>query len=412
MRSLLLLAVLSGCSQPAQDVKTTEPVASSGRDVGWVAVPVLQPERFEALVGESPREGWVALHAGDYAGAWAAFGDGPEAARGRARTALAQAQVHGELQAASELAWARWIAGQRERTGFPEDSPADAFLAWSQGEDLDGAPAALTERWTLHQQAVSAGPDALLAVAAEPVMVEPADGFERKWFDPGLHGTLAESWAARAAGALGTTAEPAALATALVGEQPDLATSLFAPWPDGATLLANPGLLSWSEPVALPAWEPLGVDAPLPEDGALEAAREQVRALDAALDAWKEELANRATPDGRALLLDLGLAERYRTSWLVARSREALAADRPLVALAYAERALDAEHAREVGPTSPPEVFAVLAHARLAQGHTREALDALAALSERYPETLGLSEVIGNLAVLEGVDRRGDSKEN
>ena len=57
-------------------------------------------------------------------------------------------------------------------------------------------------------------------------------------------------------------------------------------------------------------------------------------------------------------------------------------------------------------------LFAVLATANLQTGHTREALDALQVLVGPWPEVTGLDELVGDLAVLEGIHRSGDSREN
>jgi len=45
-------------------------------------------------------------------------------------------------------------------------------------------------------------------------------------------------------------------------------------------------------------------------------------------------------------------------------------------------------------------------------GRTREALDVLVLLEGGYPEVAPLKELVGDLAVLQGLDRQGDSKEN
>jgi len=61
---------------------------------------------------------------------------------------------------------------------------------------------------------------------------------------------------------------------------------------------------------------------------------------------------------------------------------------------------------------NPPTLFAVSAAANLRTGRTREALDALEVLVGAYPEIKGLDETVGDLAVLQGLDRAGDSREN
>jgi hypothetical protein len=55
---------------------------------------------------------------------------------------------------------------------------------------------------------------------------------------------------------------------------------------------------------------------------------------------------------------------------------------------------------------------AILIEAQLRTGHTREALDCIQPLLAAYPAATGLNEVLGDLAILQGLDRYGDSKEN
>ena len=67
---------------------------------------------------------------------------------------------------------------------------------------------------------------------------------------------------------------------------------------------------------------------------------------------------------------------------------------------------------RAPGPENSPSLFALIALARLRLGYTREALDALHALVAYHPEVKGIIEAAGDLAVLQGIDRQGDSKED
>ena len=52
------------------------------------------------------------------------------------------------------------------------------------------------------------------------------------------------------------------------------------------------------------------------------------------------------------------------------------------------------------------------AAAQLGMGQTREALTSLAPIKNHHPEAQALLEWLGDLAVLQGLDRQGDSKEN
>jgi hypothetical protein len=102
----------------------------------------------------------------------------------------------------------------------------------------------------------------------------------------------------------------------------------------------------------------------------------------------------------------------YRSQVLLAWARHALSNEKPAQALAYAQMAMDVEHGREIGPRNRSGLFAVTAEAHLKTGHTREALDALQILSEHYPSVEGIDETTGDLAILQGFGRQGDSKEN
>ena len=135
------------------------------------------------------------------------------------------------------------------------------------------------------------------------------------------------------------------------------------------------------------------------------------RSLDAELDAWRVSAAAGASADGRALLDDLRLVDGARARALVDLAVSALDAGRPACALAYGQLALDHESPRAVGPVNSPTLFAVVASAHLRVGRTREALDALDVLDDQWPELAGLDDTLGTLVVLEGLDRRGDSRE-
>ena len=91
---------------------------------------------------------------------------------------------------------------------------------------------------------------------------------------------------------------------------------------------------------------------------------------------------------------------------------EALNQGHPKQAVVLVQYAMDLNAPRTLGPVNGPTHFAVLAQAHLESGHTREALDALEVLARSYPEAVGADEILGDLAILEGLDRQGDSKEN
>jgi hypothetical protein len=195
-------------------------------------------------------------------------------------------------------------------------------------------------------------------------------------------------------------------------ERAPLAGRIFAPWPTADDLTTE--MSTATSPGTVGAHSPtlrklgLGTNTSASDDA--DTAREEVRLLDAGLDTWRTELVAEATDEGRGLLDDLGLLERFRQEWLVTRARAALESDHPHQALAYLDLARDVS-TREIGPRNSPALMALMAEAHLRLGHTREALDPLQLLADAHPETIGLRETLGDLAVLRGVDRNGDSKE-
>lgn len=407
---LILLAL--GCTGPAAPDPVAAPLASS-----WITTVVREPQRFTAVVdADGAREGWVALHRNDLAAASAAGG------RPGARAAEELGRFHEVLARASDQAWlsvgARW-----ESLGGPPADSALPLLVWAAAEEArdeasarrwrelaqarPGAVGSLASRWTSplsppegadpllerarrHAQAREAGAEPGLfreagerpLVVERPAAAEGRPAVERSLWDPWLHHTLTQLWASRATAAPADALADALFSASLTGAEP-LPTQL----------------------AALGLTVPQGPDEP-------ERCRELVRGLDAILDPWAGQLAAEATDDGKALLNDLRLVPVTRARLLTRLGVDALAERRPACALAYAELARDHQDGRALTPVNSPTLFAVLATANLQTGHTREALDALQVLVGPWPEVTGLDELVGDLAVLEGIHRSGDSREN
>lgn len=420
MTTLLALALL-GCDAPdeASDAPVAEPAT-----YGWISAVVLEPSRFTTLT-EVDRDGWIALHARRYAEAAAQL-DPPVA---RARAAWHLVVLHEDLSRLTGHVYDQLFRDWAER-GLPEGSAApvvaalaarctgvgdperwSALAATAPGHEVLGAPLAevvlpeghpWSARAALHRSAAD-DPGPLLQVA--PAIVEPADGFERRFYDPCVHAALYRSWESRLAADLGG----ADWRAAIVWAGDDLTGHLFAPWlaPDDLrgdlARVGRPGLVGSGGGIAsrLPALH--GPDVVQP-------ARDLVHQLDAELADAGRSLAAAASADGTALLTDLALLDRHRQDLLVVRAREALLDGRPQQALVLLQLARDAT-AAEAGPRNAPELFALLAEAELRTGRVREALDALHDLAAAHPEVRALEEVAGDLAVLRGLDRRGDSRE-
>ncbi len=365
---------LAACGEAPTEVVVRPELAS-----GWVAEVVNQPERFTARVA-THREGWIAFHRNDWLEAVAAGGD--PAARAHAELA----RFYWVLAGANASAWVeldrRWLdrgvdpeSGLRHLAASLAVDGGVVEVPLSEGWGAD-TPATVAERVALHQAVRSGAQPAasLVALATVPVLVEDTALAERRFPDPWMLTTLA------------LTERAAAL-------PPATDTSLFSGRLDGS-----------GQPPALP--EPAS-DALADAD----ACRAKVRAVDAELDAWRTALAGGASPDGRALLDDLRLVESTRARALVDMAVAALESQRPACALALGQLALDHESPRAVGPVNSPTLFAVVASAQLQTGRTREALDAIEPIRAAYPAVATLDETVNTLVVLEGIDRRGDSRE-
>lgn len=380
------------------------PAALAGSWLGEVAA---DPAAFEAAVADD-REAWVALHAGDLKAA--AAGEGVAAARATRELAWTYDRV-GRL---SGRAWVQLADTWEGRTGVPEGSvlpllaafaaedigdtvglarwsaaveahPTLAAVAHEARSDGPGAAHPVAERRRQHRawrQTAEVGPE--LEVAGRPLWTEA--GGTRSFHDPLVAGSLAASWATA------STAEAV---------EPTLAALLFSGCP------TRPG-----DCAADPVWAASGVTWELGPADDPEAARASLRALDQALDAWRASLDATAPPEGRAVVDELRLAGVLRSRLLVGVAAAALEDARPHQALLMATLARDLQQPRTIGPLNPPALFVVLAEANLRTGRTREALDALQVLAEAWPELVGVDEIVGDLAVLEGLDRQGDSKEN
>ena len=416
--------------------------------LGWATDVVTDPASFQALMSESPRDGWTALHAYELRDAGTAFsGDGmgleePTGASlaGWTRAWLAEAALNDDLQRLTGLAsdqlfstWAergelpqgaalvatlaarcsgtdadRWTASLPEDVRFlgTDDEPWARFTPTSALPEAEGLPRTVAARMAAHWAAHD-GPLAqvMLQASQTPLLEVESDGITRSWYDPCVHRTVADEAKAR----LG---DPQARLAALT--EPKLANALFSPWLDGRDLDAQlqAGVAVDEIGASSTAIQAaLGLPAPAPDTDDPQAAREEIRALDARLDAVRTALDARADADGAALLNQIGVVDRLRQEILVARARRDLRAGHHQRALATLQLARDVTD-RTIGPRNSPALMALLAEANLRAGRSREALDALQLLAGRRPEVLGLRELVGDLSVLQGLDRRGDSKEH
>ena len=421
MRLLGLALLLAGCSgdgAPANSGLSADPL-----DGGWVETVAMKPAAFAEVVSDQSRAGWIALHANRYQEAAA---HGEPVVTARAQEALAV--LNEDLARLSHLTWQRTFTEWESRSGIPEGSaiplvaaldaldagdaeagkrwlqsahPAEAGLASFASRLGQGIEAAATGQepqarcLALQLAARASGQIESLGDCGEAPFAE-GDAGQHTLYDPLIYRTLATAWRA---GIVAAPRPPASLPSLLFSASWNQA-DLSARQAGSTTMGAEPTLVA------------LGIQSNPPEKEDPQWARERVRALDRALDEWGARLAQQAPAEGQSLLSGLDLIAGYRSRLLVDWTRAALLADRPHEALATAQLALDVEHGREVGPKNPPSLFVVLAEANLRTGRTREALDALRPLVEPYPYVHGLTETVGDLAILEGMGRQGDSKEH
>lgn len=439
-----ILLFLGGCgadeaTAPHGQEAPTEAPRPALDQFGWLSEVVLEPASFGALL-EGSREGWIAMHGHDYRTAEAAFsssGGGVPAARAQFALSL----LYDDLADVSGLAHEQLFSEWEERGGLPEGNDplllaalsascagGDTTISWAsrvteepglalaqaliqgRGALEHTATDPFGQRMALHRAVRDGDESVLLEVAATPLITQQEETFVRRFWDPCLYRSLSDHWHRRTAASLGGTDEQP-ISSWSAPDAP-LASRLFAPWLTASDLASE--ITSERDPALYgsrsPTLRKLGVGTDTGATDDPEQARTLVRRLDAGLASWREQLLELAEEDGRALLEDLRLLHRFRQEWLVARARLALHDRHPRQALIYLEQARD--HDQKLGAANGPALMALLAEAQLRLGHTRGALDALHLLAQDMPEVLGLKEIVGDLAILRGLDRQGDSKEN
>lgn len=432
----LLGVALAACGGPPEPV---EGPSTALLEASWVGHLVSAPERFTELV-DTNRMGWSALHANRLPGARLAGGVPGS------RAAAELAELYGDLARVDSLAWQAMVETWEGRSGLPEGSAVTWFVglaalesgnsdqaqAWfnkaAQATDPVVAQAAkalaaqamssqaalaeplsdtqgnaLLERVDAHREARrSVSLKGLLEEGQRPIWEETsAAGHQRSFYDPQLNWTAEAVLRSEASRSTVEGMDALLFSGCLTVDDQVHETARIAAGGGRGTLCA-----------LAPSWAAVGVNVGLGDTDDAEHARGIVRALDAAVDPWRKSLADGASDDGAELLAGLNLPGVLRSRFLLALSRHCLGAGHPRQALAVVQMAMDLEHPRQIGPLNPPGFYAVTAEAQLMTGHTREALDALQVLSDAYPELAGVDEVVGDLAILQGLDRHGDSKEN
>jgi hypothetical protein len=386
----MLASLLIACGEAPPP---TAPAAAT-----WVEDVAFDPSRFAALL-EGERDGWVALHGHDHALAWdrfvAASGSGSVSAR---RAALGRSVWHEDLALLTREVHARLWSTWRTRSAGGGAAPLPADASWVEAVAADcagplsppDAPPAAAER--LNRGAAArdrADVEALEELARAPAWVAQADGFERTWWDPCLDASLARAWSVRARG----------------DDWGGLGGALFGAW-------ATSGDLEEALSMGTPAGE-LGADAPAVSGTGVtdagddaDAARARVALLTAATDATAARILDAAPAEGSALAAELALVPRWREQVALAFARRALREGHPEASAVWAR-------ASGRGAVPPdPSAAVVLATAELRAGHTREALAALHPVWGPDRDLRSALDPLSDLAVLEGLGKPGDSKED
>lgn len=369
----MIFFLLAACTEAPPPEPAAEPL-----DASWIATVVREPARFTAALDDSGgRDAWTAFHRNDWLAAHASAGS---VAGRRASAELAVFEgVLWTTQSAALLALADgWHA-------HSPDSPEPKWLLASAQRVAELRQDGVTaDRWRTAAAMSGVGGDTSSAKPFAFDLPTPLGAGD-------LRALSAAPLEDPVLGSFWDPTRPLALQRAYAGDAAagpgDLSDVLFGALPDAA----------------------LG-DRPTADD--IEACRVFTQSLDARLDAWGVRLEAGATDDGRALLTQLQLVAVGRSRTLSSLAVDALDNGRPACAAFYAKQALDHASSRAISPINSPTLFAVLAAANVATGHVREALDALTALRAPFPEATGVIETVGDLAVQQGLDRSGISREN
>ena len=395
MRFLALAIIAMGCT--SSEAPTPEGSVVMERHESWVQTLAEKPATFGDIVGSS-RDAWIALHKADWPNTLSSAGDSTSLQfRGHAE----MAGLYRRLASISRHSWAKTRKIWTER---PEAQPDPALLpipalATASGllpaEALLVAEALPSAQREQAESTLSLSIESLLQRAQEDAIVVP--GRKVHIQDPLVFQGLAMRHR-EALEALPAPTGPSAVlfSACAVSTRGPLAPEEFHPY-----RCTDSGLLSQAG---------LGF-SDLGSDDAPQAARELARALDDHVLAWQRQLDSVIDKEGLQLLDDLQLLGIYRNRTLLNLAELALDSERPKQALALAQLAQNMESPREIGPLNPPLLFAILAEANVRTGRIREALEPLEVLARSFPETSGLDEAVGDLSVLNGMNRQGDSKE-
>jgi len=401
----------ASCGGGASNTEASDASSSTGTETlnaivghkNWVSSIQEDPSELIALINEH-RPALIALHKGDLSGAT----NTPNAGTIGRRAQFELSRLHLRLAEVNRYSWLQIVTEYKTRTG--KEAPAMlrgyAQLADYKSVSHNDFPEEIHTTLDIVESAFNddgAGASVPLVIMLSQRTWET---FENKvrLYNPLTHQYLASLYAQTPSSGLSDL--PALLFS-------NCATDAVRPrWsgpyrgvPESSLYCTSDGLLAAAG---------LNLAAPqraLGEEDEPQKAREFVRTLDDAVTAWSVELSKGPNPEGVALVNELQLTAIYRTQSLLALAEALLDAERPRQAAAVAMLAQDLQAPKQINHINSPILFAILAEAKIRTGHARAALDYLEVLVSAFPEVKGLDETVGDLVVLQNLNRQGDSKE-
>ena len=397
---LVTCGALGACSSPPVSPPATEEVKPLPPKA-WFTRIVRDPQLFVALMATTSRDGWIALHNYDFKGAIAHFKpNNATSIRARGRATRDLWLLYADLDRVASLVQNQRFAGEAANT-----SPLTTLAVEIAQHCGDFAHPAwntfrTSERRAAHLRALQGDLQSFESLAQEPLMVEYQEDFNRVFFDPCVARTLEAYW----------ESQTVTLSEHFQQNEASLELTLFGPvleW-DGS-LDAFSGSTASAE-AAENSGDPLASSTPVSVEQQLKTARTQAEQIDSTVGSWQAELKAAAGPQGSALLTDLALLDRFRHETLTVAARHLLQLEHPHGAVFLLQHGKDTT-TEPISPTNSPHALALSAEAALKTGRARQALDALQPLASAYPELSGLKELTADLAIAQGLDRQGDSKE-
>ena len=398
---LVLLTTATACNSGVQ--KETSALPHS-----WITTLAEAPNTFNTTI-EAERSAWIALHSNDPHKALAESDTKAPLSTTRVRSLVDLTVLFDDLA---------FLSGQIQSGTFREttlvDEPDHRTQAAIAAAECHGftdlisnakstEDIILTTRLKAHQALIDGtlAPQEHLALGESPLLYSES----KRGYDPCLFAAQRDFWNAQLLLETNTDGWREALSI--------IKSPLFSVW---TTTNIPPEDLSKADTLAAVG----AFTSALTSQGLAEKqrvpetntdARQEIRSLTKSIDLEKALLLERADKTGQALVAELSLFQGLRQKILLSRARSALKANQFQAALTYASEAIDIG-AKNVGPLNSANAFVVLTAARITNGRTREAMDALQPILRSHPYIHGLYEQLGDLVVRENINRTGESKEN